>query len=110
MQRYLLRFPQSQSSGSGGGAMAVSLRVSFWASDIGHCGRQDTETGIPKILCYRLVLFFFLQERSLMLSPEEKEKTSKTWMGCRINDAMLSIPSILGFEIFFLEITKHREK
>lgn len=57
--------------------------------------------------CYRTPLF--LQEKLLLLSPEEKGKTSKIWMGLG-TDAMLSIPSILAFEIFFFPITKYRKK
>lgn len=45
----------------------------------------------------------------MLLSPEEKERTSKTWMGLGI-DAMLSIPSILAFEIFFLSHYKRQEE
>lgn len=76
-------------------------------SDTGHCGRQDTETGIPRLLCYRTVLF--LQEGPFLPSPEEKEQASKTWIGLGI-DAMLSIPSILAFEIFFLSHYKRQEE
>lgn len=80
----------------------------FLASDTGHCGRQDTETGIPRLLCYRTVLFF-LREGPFLPSPKGKEQTSKTWIGLGI-DAMLNIPSILAFEIFFLSHYKRQEE
>lgn len=57
------------------------LCVSYSWPLIWHIVREeDTERGIPRLLCYRTILFLFLQERLLLLSPEKKEETSKTWM------------------------------